>query len=355
MTSRHGRVTATIYDVAERAGVSIASVSRTLKTPDVVSSGTRAKVDAAIRDLDYLPDASARSLAVRRHGAHGLILPELDGVYYADLVTGYESVAGELDQGLVVVLARGKDDLQREARRLATRVDAMAVMGSAGLPRDLVSWLARTLPVVVIAGEPLAGVEVVRTESIDTAAELTGRLLDSGRRRLAFVGDPTTAVDVRDRYAGFVAAHRARGIRPRTALHAELTEQGGLAVAAKMIRGRNLPDGLVCANDLLAVVLVDRLHAAGLVVPEDVAVTGWDDILAARYLTPRLTTVRQPVRDLAALVARRLHDRAAGQVPDTDWGATHEIPTDLVIRESCGTALRPATEPSPTHKEVTSP
>ncbi|MEO7070627.1 MAG: LacI family DNA-binding transcriptional regulator [Nostocoides sp.] len=340
--------TATIYDVAERAGVSIATVSRALQTPEAVSQRYRDKVFVAISEMDYVPDASARSLAARRQEAHGLILPELTGVYYADLVTGYESVAGELDQSLVVVLARGKDDLERTARRLATRVDAMAIMGSAGLPHALVTRLARTLPVVVVAGTPHDGVEVYRTESTTTAADLTGRLLDAGRKQLAFVGDPEAAVDVKDRYAGFVAAHEARGIQHRPVLVADLTEAGGAALAARTLAGREVPDGLVCANDLIAIALVDRLQAAGLDVPGDVAVTGWDDVMAAKYLTPRLTTVRQPVRELAALVACRLHDRVAGRVADSDWGATHEIPTELVIRESCGTA-------QPTHQEVSSP
>ncbi|NHN57311.1 LacI family transcriptional regulator [Calidifontibacter sp. DB0510] len=329
----------TIYQVAQRAGVSIATVSRVLKKPDVVSPDTRDRVQRAIDELDYLPDGSARSLAARRQETHGLILPELTGAYFAELLAGYESAAAALDQSVMVVLAADKDDIARAARRLATHVDGIAVMGSAGLPDDLVLSLSGRIPVVVVAGAEQPGIEVVRAENTVPARELTGRLLDAGRRSLRFVGDPEAAVDVAHRYAGFVAAHRDRGLEPAPAMVAKFTEEAGVKVAAQLLESSDRPDGLVCANDLLAIVLIDRLQTAGVNVPTDLAITGWDDILAARYLRPRLTSVRQPVRQLAAYAADRLHSRITGDVSDADWGRTHVLPADVVIRDSCGTAL----------------
>lgn len=345
------RRTATIYSVAERAGVSIATVSRTLRDPASVSPGRRERVLAAIEALDYLPSESARALAAGAHEAHGLILPELDGVYYADLLAGYESAAGELGQSVVLVLASGRADLARRARTLANRVDGLTVMGSAGLPTTSIATLAQQLPVVVIAGAPQTGAEVVRAESLDAATELTLRLIDAGREHIVFAGDPDAAVDVHERYAGYVAAHRARDRRPSAPMRVTFDEQGGRAVADRVARRTHRPDALVCANDLLALAAHERLREHGIRVPDDVALTGWDDELPARYVRPRLTTVRQPVRALAALAARRLHERIAG---DQSWGRTHVLPSEVIIRESCGTG-RSIPEDRSTQEEGSSP
>lgn len=343
---------ATIYAVAERAGVSIATVSRALRRPDEVTAAKREAVVRAVLELDYVPHGAARSLAANTHAAHGLVLPELEGPYWSEVLVGYEGMAGELGQSVVLVLAKGKRDIAAATRDLASRVDGLTVVGSGGLPTSVVSRLAERVPLVVLAGSPTPGADLVRSENTQAAAELTGRLLDSGRTALLFVGDPDAAVDVRERYDGFVAAHRERDRVATAPVRVPFEEAAGRAVADRVLRRRHRPDGLVCANDELALAALDRLLDRGVDVPGEVAVTGWDDIHAARWVRPRLTTVRQPVRSLAGLAARLLQTRieAGGAA-----AATHSVPSVPVYRESCGTSPTPRKANASSHTRRRTP
>lgn len=325
---------ATIYQVAEAAGVSIATVSRMLSSPERVSPDTREKVQTAIDRLSYVPHGAARSLAARHQEAYGLVLPELAGPYYADLLTGFESAAAEKGASVVLLLTKDKENVERDLARLAGRVDAITLMGGVHVRPDAVSAVARKIPVVGIASGQLEGIETFSTENLRSARELTLHLLtEHGLRRLVFVGATATVPDARGRYEGFVEAHREVGLRPSPALATELSEDGGYRVAEMVAGGLLSADGLVCANDELALALLRGLRDVGRDVPGSIAVTGWDDQMAARYVTPALTTVRQPVRELGRVAADRIHELLAGSSPHNPH---HEIPTELVLRRSCG-------------------
>ena len=323
----------TIYSVAERAGVSIASVSRVLQGSTAVSEKTRRRVLEAADELKYVPLAAARSLAVRHHEAHGLVLPELSGPYYSELLMGFESRAAELGQSVVLMLAEGKHDLVRAVRNLATRVDGLAMLGSAAIPDSTVTALHGSKPVVLIAGDPRPDIDTVTSENTGSAQAITAHVLEHGRTELLFAGDPASGPDVRDRYAGFVAAHEAAHLPAAEPVRIPLRESDGTALADRLLSGELSADALVCANDELAVAVMKRLREGGKVVPHDIAIVGWDDVMTARYVEPALTTVRQPVRELGALAADRLHQRITGTALDE---GPHVIPTSLVLRSSCG-------------------
>ncbi|MGI5500186.1 LacI family DNA-binding transcriptional regulator [Lentzea sp. CA-135723] len=323
---------ATIYSVAEHAGVSIATVSRVLQGATVVAEATKQKVLAAVEELGYVPLGAARSLAVRHHEAHGLVLPELSGPYYAELLMGFEARAAELAQSVVLVLTNSRTDLPAAVRQLATRVDAIAVFGSAA-SGDVVRLLRAKKPVVVIAGEASDGVEAVSAENLESARELAGHLLGHGRRQVLFVGDPDSGPDIRDRYAGFVAAHQDRGLHAVEPVRVALNEADGLVVARQLLDGALQADALMCANDELALSVMTALQDAGRTVPGDVAVVGWDDVMTSRYVRPGLTTVRQPVHELGALAATRLHELVGGEAARSH---AQTLSTQLVVRSSCG-------------------
>ncbi|MGO4343257.1 LacI family DNA-binding transcriptional regulator [Phycicoccus sp. Soil748] len=335
---------ATIYSVAERAGVSIASVSRVLQGSQAVSEKTRARVLQAAEELRYVPLAAARSLAVRHHEAHGLVLPELSGPYYSELLMGFESRAAELGQSVVLMLAQGKKDVPQAVRKLATRVDGIAMLGSSAIPDETVTALGGSKPVVLIAGDQTPAVDTVRAENTASAREVTAHVLGHGRTRLLFAGDPAAGPDIRDRYAGFVAAHDDAGLDAQPPVPVALREDEGTALADRLLKGDLDADALVCANDELALAVMVRLREGGLSVPDDVAVVGWDDVMTARYVVPGLTTVRQPVRELGARAADLLHERITGSaVPHS----AQVIPTHLVIRSSCGCPPTTPTHPAP--------
>jgi LacI family transcriptional regulator len=325
---------ATIYSVADDAGVSIATVSRVLQGSPLVSDRTRQKVVEAMDRLDYLPSGAARSLAVRQHHTQGLVLPELSGPYYAELLVGFETRAAELDQSVMVVVAGSTEDRTAAVRRLSTRVDGIAVHAA-----DTIDAARSPKPVVVIAGDVEPGVEAISAENPRSAQRLTEHLLDHGRTGLLFVGDVDLAADVRERHEGFVAAHRSRGLDAADPVPVELREHEGEAVADRLLSGELTADALVCGNDELALALLMRLVDGGVDVPGDVAVVGWDDVMTARYVRPGLTTVRQPVRELGALAADRLYDLVNGATPRTH---RQVLPTELVLRTSCGCRPAPA-------------
>ena len=333
-TTPQRRPGATIYSVAALAGVSIASVSRVLQGSTAVSDRTRVKVLAAAEQLNYVAHGAARSLAVRHHEAYGLVLPELTGPYYSELLMGFESRAAELGQSVVLMLAGGKADLPRAVRQLAARVDGLAMLGSAAIPESAVRALQGSKPLLLIAGDPREGVEAISAENTESARALTLHLLDHGRRRLLFVGDPDSGPDIRDRYLGFVQAHGSRpGSTPAEPMRIQLREAEGTRLAERLLAGDVDADALVCANDELALSVMARLQEGGKAVPDDIAVVGWDDVMTARYVRPGLTTVRQPVRELGAMAADRLHELVTGASPRD---GLQVLSTELVLRASCG-------------------
>jgi LacI family transcriptional regulator len=299
-----------------------------------VSEKARARVDQAARELNYVPLRAARSLAVQRHEAHGLVLPDLAGPFYGDLLMGYERWAGEHGQSVIITVTHGNPDPERTVRDLAGRVDGIVVHGNA-LDLPAIHGLRKAgVPIVLIAHPPVTGCDSIRSESAASAEQLTTRLLDHGRTNLLFVGDPASSYDVSERYAGFAKAHETRGRRVPKPEQVPLTEEAGSAVTEKVLKARKRPDGLVCANDELALAALTTLRTAGVAVPEDIVVTGWDDVMAARYVTPGLTTVRQPMTELGRLAAQRLHERVTGE---RTRARNDVLATQLVLRDSCGT------------------
>jgi LacI family transcriptional regulator len=329
-------VSVTIHTVARRAGVSTATVSRVLEGSASASDSTRAKVMAAARDLGYSPSGRSRAPVVARHEAHGLVLPDLHGSYYCELVMGYGSAAANLGQSLALVVARRRHDASETLRALAKRVDGL-VIGANTVPDSVVHALSRGLPVVLLARHEVAGCDLVRTDNLGNATLLTSHLLEHGRSHLVFVGDPDSSRDVSERYSGFRTAHVVAQVPlRRPPLRVPLVEGAGVKVADEILRRRVKVDGLVCGNDDLALAIMRRLQDNGVRLPDDLAVVGWDDVPAARYISPGLTTVRQPIRDLGRLAAAQLHARIIGEQPA---GGARVLPTRVVLRSSCGCAV----------------
>ncbi|MDQ1536744.1 MAG: LacI family transcriptional regulator [Actinomycetota bacterium] len=325
--------TVTLHAVARRAGVSTATVSRVLKGGASASESTRAKVMASAAELGYSRPGRLRPPMVTRHQTHGLVLADLAGTYGAELFMGYAAAAAELDQHVALFVVRRRHDAARELRALAKRVDALAI-GPNTVPDSVAHELSRELPVVLLARPGVAGCDSVRAENLVSAARLTRHVLEHGRSHLVFVGDPDGSPDVAQRYSGFRSAHLdAQVPARRPPLRVPLVEGAGIQVADEILRRRVKVDGLVCADDELALAIIKRLQDNGARLPDDLAVVGWDDVSAARYISPGLTTVRQPIRDLGRLAAEHLQTRILGEQP---IGRPKVLPTQLVIRSSCG-------------------
>ncbi|GAA4696781.1 LacI family DNA-binding transcriptional regulator [Phytohabitans rumicis] len=324
----------TIYEVARRAGVSIATVSRAMRDSDLVTAETRARVRAAAQELDFTPSRLGRSLAEGQHAANGIVFPDLVGPYYAEVVLGYEEVAAELGRSVLILATHGRRDAAAQVLDLANRVDGMVIMGRT-VGDDVVERIAATgPPLVLLARDPVSTVDTIRTDNERSARELAEHLLAHGHRRFAFLGDPDDSPDVAGRYAGFAAGLRAAGVPVPAPVRCAFNLDAGREAASGLLRRRTRPQAVVCANDEVALGVHTAATEAGLSIPDDLAITGWDDVMAAGFAG--LTTVRQPMRELGATAARWLHDRITEPSRDRTPVRRQVLPTQLTVRRSCG-------------------
>jgi LacI family transcriptional regulator len=322
-----------IYTVADRAGVSIATVSRVLNGTLPVAAATRARVLAAAEELRWQPSRVARKLTGERTGAVGLVFPELIGGYVANIVLGFEERAMAEDVGVLVLGTHGRATAERMASDLAEHVDGLVVMDRT-ITDDAVQRLAGDgTPIVLLARAPLDGIPAVRSENHDAGLELTTHLLEHhGHRRLAFIGDPDAAPDLEQRWQGFTLAHRRAGLgEPAPALRTKFRPDDGYAAVATLLAGPEPPTAVVCATDELASGAAMRVRDLDLTLGDDLAVTGWDDSPIARALAVPLTTVDQPVSELGRCAADTLFRRIDGEA-----GESQVLPSRLVLRRSCG-------------------
>jgi LacI family transcriptional regulator len=307
-----------------------------------VAETTRQRVLAAIADLGYQPSPVGRSLAEGRHGATGVVFPDLSGPYYSEVILGYEDQAAADGHSVLILGTHGREQAEEMVRDLAARVDGLVIMGRTIPDEAVVALDAAGIPLVLLARPPVGLADAIRSENRESALGLTEHLLDHGHTRIAFIGDPASSPDAAERWLGFCAAFERHGLpRPDDPVRSSFREREGNAAAGRVLDtaasqapglgGR--PTALVCANDEIALGAYGACHERGLRIPDDVAVTGWDDIPMGRFVSPALTTVRQPLRELGARAARRLLERIRGDRP----GPVHEVlPTALVVRASCG-------------------
>lgn len=316
----------TIRDVARHAGVSIATVSRVMRDSHTVSSETRQRVLASAEALEYVPSQLGRQLAERRYAANGIVFPDLSGPYYAEVVLGYENVASELGRSVLILSTHGRANPDAAVRDMAGRCDGLVVLGRT-VGDDVIEQLAaRGTRIVLVARPQIGDVESVNAENHRSAEALARHVLAGGARRLAFVGDPAASPDVSERWDGVRKAIDGTAtidLIPTPGFGEDI----GADVAAALLDAADLPDAILCANDELALGLLHQLRQAGVDVPGRVQVTGWDDVMAARYAD--LTTVRQPMRELGATAARRLDELIAGKRPTPRHAL---LPTELVVR-----------------------
>jgi LacI family transcriptional regulator len=325
---------ATIYDVARLAGVSIATVSRVLRRSAPVQDETRLRVEHAVDELGFVPSRLGVSLAERRHAANGVVFPDLSGPYFAEVVLGYEEVTSRLGRSVLILSTREQADPEATVRELASRVDGLALFDATVGEDTVRSIVAGGLPVVLLARRAdVEGADAVATENTASAERLTEHLLGHGHRRLAFLGDPGHSFDVEERWAGVCAVLARRGLPPAEPVLCTSDEDSARATATALLASPERPDAIVCGNDERALATLLAAEGLGLSVPGDVAVTGWDDIMAARHARPALTTVRQPMRELGAWAARALDERISGRRATT---VKELLPTRLIVRSSCG-------------------
>lgn len=330
---RPGKSSATIYDIARVAGVNPSTVSRALSKPGRVSAKTQKLIEDAAAELNYHVNPFARALPTGRTNTFGLIVADITNPTFFDIVRGAETTATGRDYTLV--LAESAESALTEltaARRMMATVDGL-ILASPRMDDDDIRALARAKPVVVINRE-VQGMPCVVPEVNKGIGEAIRSLAANGHRKIAYVAGPAQSWMSARRWDGVQAACEWSHIEALRLDSGNPTVDGGRRVARNVVASG--ATAVLTYNDLLAIGLMQELQAAGVVVPDQISIVGFDDIFGADFTTPPLTTVRSPLRECGAAAATLLLDVLHGSA---EAAMTLRVETELVLRGSSGRLL----------------
>jgi LacI family transcriptional regulator len=332
----------TLQDVADRAGVSITTASR------VVNDGSRRvgaqlaqRVHQAVAELGYTTNLQARAVATGRSSMVGVVVRDIADPYFSSIVAGLIDIADPRQLLVCMSSTPANEAAEREYVSLmrAQRARAVILIGSrtddvaarAALSEEVAAF-GRQGGRAVCVGQPLLGVDTIMPENAAGADALARALAGLGHRRFAVLAGPRGLLTVQDRIEGFRAglAGWSVDLDPASIIHGSFTRDGGYqAMSSILAAGGPLPDCVFAVNDVMAVGALARLRAAGISVPDDIALAGFDDILTLRDVTPPLTTVRLPLKQMGEMAANLV-------LADGDPGRPRVIPLpgEVIMRDS---------------------
>lgn len=335
---------ASIKQVADHAGVSIATVSRAFADPQAVSEELRLRVQEAARLLSYRPSRAARTLRAGTSQAVGVVIPDLQNPFFTTVVRGIDAVLQRA--GYTLLLASSDDDLARERNILQTlRADGVAGIILVPLNAARNSYrelLGPPVHVVAIDRSPSSlRADLVTVDNVQGTRLGVAHLVALGHREVALLGGPSRHSTAREREQGYEDALRAAGlpVRPDLVYRGDFRERGGYEGIQALMALPRRPTAVFVANNLMTLGAFRALHEAGIRIPEEIALVGFDDMPWATSLNPPLTAVSQPSQEIGSSAADLLLDRIARP----DRAIRHLIlETTLVVRASCGASRRAA-------------
>ncbi|MFG6458557.1 LacI family DNA-binding transcriptional regulator [Roseateles sp. BYS96W] len=331
----------TIVDVAREAGVSIKTVSRVLNHEPGVHESTREQVLKVVEALRYRPKQSARSLAGGRSFLIGLLYYDPSAIFVGSVQQGATLRCRELGYHLVVEsLHNDAPDLRQQIDRmvLALRPDGMILTPPlCDNPEVLAALRESGTPCVLMSPErDIRGVPSVRMDDVHAAEELTSLLIKLGHERIAFIKGPPDQSASAARYQGFVSAMRAHGLEPDLELvqPGDFSFASGRDAAQQLLSGPKPPTAVFASNDDMALGVLAAAHRLGLNVPAELSVVGFDDSPTAALVWPPLTTVRQPVAEMARTAVEMLVQGHRAEVPADDADLHKVLAHELIVRDS---------------------
>lgn len=324
-----------IYDVARKAGVSTSTVSHVLNRTRFVSEVTTAKVEAAIKELNYQPSSLARAMVVQETRTIGLIVPDNINAFFAELARGIENYG--FDAGYSVMLCNSGRSAEREIAYLemliSKRVDGVIYMTSDLAAERLESLHERDIPVVTF-DRSYEGVDAILIDNFQGGYDATKHLIGLGHRRIGCLAGPDSPSRSHDRVVGYQEALRGAGLEVDEALvePADWTHRGGQRASERLLSLGSKPSALFACNDTMAIGALAYLHSNGYRVPEDVSVVGFDNIIASAFAYPPLTTIATPIQDIGHRLCRLLLERISGGQPTVTRHIT--LRSRLLLRKS---------------------
>ena len=332
---------ATIFDVAKRAGVSYSTVSRVVNDYAHVKPATRARVQAAMAELGYVANLKARSLAGGRSQVIGILIYDLDTNYNVEVVRGIDEEVSKLDYDMMLSTThhRRQKEADYVAKLARGLVDGLLIVLPSNLDAYYATLEAQNYPFVLIDHEGItrAGGGSIQATNFQGGYEATRHLLDLGHRRIGIItgpySDPGAVSSAVDRLAGYQAALRDAGIAlaPTLISEGDFGFTSGYTGTQRFLALAEPPTAIVAASDVAAFGVIEGALAAGLAVPQNLSVIGFDDIPEAAYRRPALTTIRQPLREMGRLSTRML----INHLEDPESPLTRiELPTILQVRST---------------------
>lgn len=329
---------ATIKDVAKRAGVSVATVSRVLNNSGPASESAAARIREAAAALRYVPHGGARSLITSKTNTVGVLLPDLYGEFFSEVIRGIDQTAQASGFHLLLSSSHnGKTEIEAAMRAMRGRVDGMIAMSPHLDAEALFENLPANVPVVLLSCAMRDDeYHVITIENARGVHEMVSHLASLGHRRIAIIKGADGNYDAAERLRGYRKALKDAGLSPDASLEAsgDFTESSGYEAGLVLASLAVPPTAIFAANDVMAIGALSALRERGFRVPQDIAVVGFDDIPLARYMNPPLTSVHVPIFEMGERAARRLIEALAGG-PSAP-GRHERLPTRLVVRDSCG-------------------
>ena len=329
-----------IRTIARAANVSIATVSRTMNRVPTVNPKLAKRVWEVIDELDYFPNTQARALVSGRSRLLGLIVSEITNPFFPELIQGFEDIA--VAHGYEILVSSTNHDPKRMShcirRMLERKVEGVAIM-TFGIEEPLLDQLARRkVPLVFIdVGPKRPGISLLKVDYHHGIRQGVQHLAALGHRNISFISGPANLHSAQSRLAAFCASLKECGIPldPASVVEGDHTMEGGIAAMDRLLAANTIPSAVMCSNDMTAIGVLHKLYRAGLRVPDDLSVIGFDDIHIAEVTIPPLTTVQMSRFELAraAVTALRTHvEQSESSTPQREY----KIRTDLIVRESTG-------------------
>jgi LacI family transcriptional regulator len=331
-------MSANIKDVAKRAGVSTATVSRVFNHSGLVDDETGRRVLQVAKQLHYTPNLAGRSLSTRKSNAIGLLLPDLYGEFFSEIIRGVDETAQKNKYHLLVSSSHNdREEIEAALQMTRGRVDGVIVMSPDLDARSLNENIPNTLPIVLLNCYVDGGAfDSINLDNFGGAYAMTKHLIEHGHKDVAMIKGPDKNYDAAERLRGYRSALREGGVLHDASLEVagSFSESSGYDAVRQLLSKPNRPTAIFAANDTTAIGALSALQAAGIGVPEEVALAGFDDIPIAQYLRPSLTTVRVNIHDLGAYST----DRIIHAIDEKNKHVKKQIvaPTTIVTRESCG-------------------
>jgi LacI family transcriptional regulator len=328
----------TIRDVARAAGVSVATVSRAFNDSGPVHAETRQRIREVAQAMRYVPNSAARMLTTSKANACGVLLPDLYGEFFSEVIRGIDQTARRHGQHLLVSSSHDDQaELEAAVRAMRGRVDGLILMLPDVDVRAVAANLPEQIPVVMVnCSEADGAFDTVAVDNYGGAYAMVRHLVDQGRERVAIITGSPRNQDARERLRGYSAALWDSGAEWRSEweIPGDFTEAGGYRAGRILAELNPRPNAVFAANDAMAIGALSAFREAGVLVPVDIAMGGFDDVPMARYMNPPLTSVHVAISELGAQAMTTLLEAARQR--NVHQRRHIVLPATLRIRDSCG-------------------